>query len=260
MNFASGLIFGDAADAAVVGTFRSAFDRLTIVCVSVARNLIRSQASSGCFEPFGIATRLPRGEARAELPGLPSPPPGTARCRVDLRLVTREERRPPLAVVHHRDASALEVVRGRELLTQAGGEAEQLAVAVPVDQRLLPLEERRPAGIPRDLRLARRVEPARAVGLHEAAGDGVLVVLAEGHEARDLDRAVGVSHGQLLGVGCELRQRPRRVRDPLRLEHGPVVVEAVGVGERRQRALVALVARERERGLREHAHVERSTS
>ena len=109
-----------------------------------------------------------------------------------------------------------------------------------------PGEHVRPRRIGRERGLAVRVVPLRA-RVEPVQEVGVLVGLRERHEARDLDRSVGVEHRQLLRVGLELCEVLRRRRDSLRLEHRRVVVEAVRVREHRERALIAPIARVAER-------------
>ena len=75
-------------------------------------------------------------------------------------------------------------------------------------------------------------------------------------DADALERAVGVADGQLLGHRGQLGERARRLRVAGRLQHRRVHVEPVGVGQRRQRALHALVARIGERHLGEDPEVE----
>ena len=104
----------------------------------------------------------------------------------------------------------------------------------------------RPGRVGGELGLAARVEPVRAERVPDV-GDVELLPQVERHEAGHLDRAVGVLHGQLLGIRGELGHRLGRAADPGLLEHLLVVVEAVGVGQRRQRALLARDLRVAER-------------
>ena len=71
----------------------------------------------------------------------------------------------------------------------------------------------------------------------------VLVEADERVEADHLQRAVRVPHRQLLRVGGQLGDRLRRRGDAGLLEERLVVVEAVRVGEQRQRAALAAVLR-----------------
>ncbi len=87
-----------------------------------------------------------------------------------------------------------------------------------------------------------RVDPLRAE-LRAPVRGRVLVPAVDRVEADDLQRAVRVAHGELLRVLRELGHRARRVRQARLPEHVGVVVEAVRVGEHRQRAAIALVLR-----------------
>ena len=58
-----------------------------------------------------------------------------------------DERDAPLAVDHHRQLAPLERVRGGELVACSGVPADELVVAVVVDEALLPAQQPRPGGI-----------------------------------------------------------------------------------------------------------------
>ena len=164
------------------------------------------------------------------------------RAVLELRVFVRDEGDAPLAVEVHRDLARLERVRGRELVAEAGLEARQLAVAVPVDEALVPGHHLRPRGILREVRLAVRGQPLDAEGRAPALGD-VLVEADQRVDAGDLDRAVRRALRQLLRVRRQLGDRLRWARDPRLREQRLVVVEAVGVGEQRQRAPLPAVLR-----------------
>ena len=78
-KFGSFASFGEALAAFVVGRFLSRFESPTSASVSVARYLISSHASSGCFEPLRDGDDVAADRAGAVLAGLASRPPGTAR-------------------------------------------------------------------------------------------------------------------------------------------------------------------------------------
>ncbi len=82
----------------------------------------------------------------------------------------------------------------------------------------------------------------RRVELRREVGDRGLVAVVVRHEP-ELGVGVAVALGQLDRVGVELGERPGRRADAGLREHGLVVVEAVGVAEQGQRALVALELR-----------------
>ena len=162
-----------------------------------------------------------------------------------------DERDAPLAVEVHRHLADLECVRCRELVTEPGLELDQVLVPVPVDHLLLPREPLRPGGVGREMRLAAGVGVCPAPRQDPPFRD----VLVEADERVDpdlLQRAVGVANRELLRVRGQLRDRLRRAGDSGLLEQRLVVVEAVSVGEQRQRALLAAVLRVVVRRRREH--------
>src|SRR3954464_10723949 len=153
-----------------------------------------------------------------------------------------DERNAPLAVEVVVDLPGLEGIRGGELVAEAGLELDEVLVAVPVDQALLPLQPLRPTGGLREYRVVLAVQPLAAERDHPSLGH----ILVEAHERVDADllqRAVLVADRQLLGVGGELRNRPRRAGDSGLLEERLVVVEAVRVREQWERAALAAVLR-----------------
>src|SRR4051812_38183035 len=81
------------------------------------------------------------------------------------RLLVLDERDAPLAVEVHRDLACLECLRRGELVTEPGLEANQLLVAVPVHEALLPLRPLRPRGVLREDRVALGVDELAAVRL-----------------------------------------------------------------------------------------------
>ena len=166
-----------------------------------------------------------------------------------------DERDAPFAVEVHRELPCLEGLRRRELVDRLCLEAYELVVAVPVDEALVPVGPFRPRRIGADQRVTLRVDPL-ATPLLDPAVRCVLVEADDGVEAGDLDVALRVADGQLLRVRCELGHRLRRALDPRLREHRLVVVEAVVVGEQRQRAPLALVLRVVPRRRREDRRVD----
>ena len=149
----------------------------------------------------------------------------------------------------------LEGVRGGELVARARVPLDEVLVPVVVDEALLPAEQLRPRRVLAERRLAARVEPLAVHGRLIGAGR-VLVEAEERVVADDLQRAVRVLRRQLLRVRRQLRERLRRALQPGRLEHRLVVVEAVDVGEQRQRAALALVLGVVHRRRREDARLD----
>ena len=96
------------------------------------------------------------------------------RAVVELRVLVGDERRPVLAVEHHRHLAGLERVRRRELGPGAGQEPGQLVVAVPVDQVLVPLEIVGPLRVARQARLAVGVLPLRVPLRRVVRGDALV--------------------------------------------------------------------------------------
>jgi hypothetical protein len=180
------------------------------------------------------------------------------RAVVERRMLTSDERHPPLTVDHHRELADLESVRRGEFVRRSRVELLELLIAVPVDEALLPFQHPVPGRIPREHRLAASVHvlgaEERRVGTQ--VGSIACVETEEGVVPGDLDRAVRVLLRQLLRVRGELRHRLRRAGEPGRLEHLLVVVEAVDVGEQRQGTALALVLRVVLRRLREHVDVD----
>ena len=166
----------------------------------------------------------------------------------NLRLVARDESGSPLAVQAHRDLTRLESLRRRPLrVRSAQGGDEVLELGIPLcsihlrDEVLLPGQETRPTGVGAERRLAVRVVPL------PAAVDAVVkgprfVERTERHEPGHLDRSIGVELRQRFRVDREFVEGLGRRGDVGLLEHRGVVVEAVGIRENRQRALVPLVA------------------
>ena len=132
----------------------------------------------------------------------------------------------------------LEGVRGRELVALRRLPADEVVVAVPVDEVLLPGEQGRPAGVLRQDRVPLVVGElgAEVVRVGDDHGRRAVVEAGERIEAHDLERAVRIAHRQLLGVGDELGDGLRRARDAGLGELRLVVVEAPRVGEQRQGA------------------------
>ena len=176
---------------------------------------------------------------------------------LELRVLGRDERDPPLAVHHHRELSHLERVRCRKLVSEACLEAHELVVPVPVDEALLPAQELRPREPVGEDRLALAVEVLASVERRVVrhVGEVARVHAPERVEAGDCDLPAAPLR-QLLRGGRQLADRLRRALDPCLREERLVVVEPVRVGEERQRTPLALVLGVVERGLRELAEVD----
>src|SRR5205807_10461560 len=100
--------------------------------------------------------------SRPLLPGLR----GVGRRRrgsvLEVGMLGRDECNAPFTVEVHRQLSLLERLRGRELVAETRLELDELAVAVPVDELLLPLPELRPGLVGPERRVVLRVEPRAA--------------------------------------------------------------------------------------------------
>ena len=133
-------------------------------------------------------------------------------------------------------------VLGPELVAERGAVLLQLLEATQgVDELLLPLVGRLEARVTGHRGLA-VVGEVRRVELGREVGDRGLVEVVVRHEP-ELGVGVTVALRQLDGIGVELGEGLGRRGDAGLREHRLVVVEAVGVAEERQRALVSLVLR-----------------
>src|SRR3954465_9010534 len=92
-------------------------------------------------------------------------------------MLVLDESDTPLTVLVHGELALFEGVRGGKLVAETGLEPDELAVAVPVDQVLLPGELLRPGRVGRENRVALIV--------------GVLAA-EQGGEAKDLVRGAVV--------------------------------------------------------------------
>ena len=174
-------------------------------------------------------------------------------------MLVLEERDAPLTVEHHRELARLERVRGRELVTGARLPADELVVAVVVDERS-------------SASLSSLVHPAPARGWTSRScrsrwrrssvavgADARAAVVEERRSGRSRRRRASRRRSSRVSFFAYAESSENvlggRV-SPAFLKSALVVVEAVGVGEERQRAARALVLRVVPRRRREDVDVD----